>query len=100
MHNTVRRTPIPCYLHFCSCKVITCLCKRKKWVVNVEFEINFVFVFFTKFRVNIYNIYSNSSAVYEIFCSVIVITNFKPRPVWVADNQQQMYIKGDSLPRR
>ena len=26
--------------------------------------------------------------------------NFKPRPVWVADNQQRMYEKVDSLPRR
>ena len=29
-----------------------------------------------------------------------VKTNFKPLPVWVADNQQQMYQRVDSLPRR
>ena len=28
------------------------------------------------------------------------ITNFKPLPVWVADNQQQMYQRINSLPRR
>ena len=29
-----------------------------------------------------------------------VKTNFKPWPVWAADNKQQMYQRIDSLPRR
>ena len=28
------------------------------------------------------------------------VTDFKPLPVWVADNKQQMYQRIDSLPRR